>query len=76
MKRRNGWATLILTMGLILAFGVGCGPGTPGGAAVGPKVRVENVSARPASALVTIYGMDATTAGDGNGVNEPPPRAA
>ena len=34
----------------------------PGGAAVGPKVRVENVWSRPASALVTMTAMDATTA--------------
>ena len=66
-KRRGGWATLTLTVGLLLAWCAACGPGMPGGAAVGPKVRVENVWARPASALVTMSGVSATAAMTGTG---------
>jgi copper(I)-binding protein len=83
--RRGGWATLILSLSLILSLCAACGPGMPGGAAVGPKVRVENVWSRPASALVTMTSMDTTpamtgtasmtdTAGGGTTPTDHPPR--
>jgi copper(I)-binding protein len=60
-KRWNRWIATGLAVLSIPGLSLGCGPGMPGGAAVGPKVRIEDVWSRAASAMVTITGAEATT---------------